>query len=258
MATISRRAMLAALGGAMVAGCGGVSAPRAPQLQDVPIVGREPRNPADFDPTRFQPWTDSAPAYRLFPGDVVQVTVHTAPELSGDYPIGPDGRVNLPLAGGVMVAGQSAPEAARTFASRYASVLRDPIIEVRSASFGSQRILVGGEVTEPGLFELPSARIGVLEAVMLAGGPTIRARRRSVVVLRRAENGGVMMRQVDLSRALQGRGGADTIPLTRHDIVFVPRSGIAEVNDFIELYVRNILPVDQAFAFALADSVINN
>lgn len=172
--------------------------------------------------------------------------------------MGPDGRVNLPLAGAIAVAGQSAPEAARLFASRYASVLRDPIIEVRAASFGSQRILVGGEVNEPGLQDLPSTRIGVLEAVMLAGGPTIRARRGSVVVLRRAENGGVMMREVDLSRALDGRAGADTIPLTRHDIVFVPRSGIAEVNDFIELYVRNIIPIDQAFAFALADSVLNN
>lgn len=258
MAAISRRAMLAALGGVLAAGCAGASATRTAQTSPAAMVGGGRENPARFDPDRFQPWSDAAPAYRLFPGDVVQVTVHTAAELSGDYPVGPDGRVNLPLAGGVMIAGQTAPEAARTFASRYASVLRDPIIEVRAASFGSQRILVGGEVNEPGLFELPSARIGALEAVMLAGGPTIRARRRSVVILRRAEDGGVMMRQVNLSRALQGRGGADAIPLTRHDIVFVPRSGIAEVNDFIELYVRNIIPIDQAFAFALADRVFND
>lgn len=258
MAAISRRAMLAALGGALTAGCSGMNTPRAVQMSEIPVIGRGPRNLASFAPDRFHPWSEAAPAYRLFPGDVVQVTVHTAAELSGEYPVGPDGRVNLPLAGGVMVAGQTAPEAAGTFAGRYASVLRDPIIEVRAASFGSQRILVGGEVTNPGLFELPSARIGALEAVMLAGGPTIRARRGSVVILRRAENGGVMIREVNLSRALQGRAGADTVPLTRHDIVFVSRSGIAEVNDFIELYVRNIIPIDQAFAFALADSVFND
>jgi protein involved in polysaccharide export with SLBB domain len=258
MAAISRRAMLAALGGALAAGCAGTSASRPPQTPEAATAEGLLGEAASFESGRFQPWTDSAPAYRLFPGDVVQVTVHTAGELSGEYPVGPDGRVNLPLAGGVMVAGQTAPEAARTLASRYASVLRDPIIEVRAASFASQRILVGGEVANPGLFELPSARIGVLEAVLLAGGPTIRARRGSVVILRRAEDGGVMMREVDLSRALQGAGGADTIPVTRHDIVFVPRSGIAEVNDFIELYVRNIIPLDQAFAFALADSAFNN
>ncbi len=252
MVAISRRAALAAFTGALVAGCSNVPTP------SVPSLNRDTRQPARFEPTRFEAWSDSAPAYRLYPGDVVDVTVHTATALSGEFPVGPDGRINLPLAGGIAIAGQTAPEAARTLAARYASVLRDPIIEVRAASFGSQRIIVGGEVNEPGLIELPSTRVGVLEAVMLAGGPTIRARRGTVVVLRRAENGGVMMRQVNLSRALDGRRAVDSIPLTRHDIVFVPRSGIAEVNDFIELYVRNILPVDQAFAFALADSVLNN
>lgn len=252
MAAITRRAALAALTGAFAAGC--TSVPDTP----VPTPDMTPAPPAGRETPRFQPWEDSAPAYRLFPGDVVDVTVHTATELSGEYPVGPDGRVNLPLAGGVAVAGQTAPEAASTLASRYAAVLRDPIIEVRAASFGSQRILVGGEVNEPGLVDLPSTRVGVMEAVLLAGGPTIRARRGSVAVLRRADNGGVMLREVDLSRALSGSAGADTIALTRHDIVFVPRSSIAEVNDFVELYVRNIIPLDQAFAFAFADSIFND
>ena len=215
------------------------------------------RAAAEFTPDRFQAWDEGAPAYRVHPGDTLDVTVHTASELSGEYPIGPDGRINLPLAGAVMVADKTAPQAASALAQRYSSVLRDPIVEVRPATFGSQQILVGGEVGDPGVYEMPSARIGVLEAVMLAGGPTIRANRGGVAVLRRAADGGVMLRQVDLSDALRG-GAGDNVPLGRHDIVFVPRSSIAEVNDFIELYVRNIIPIDNAFAFALADSVFND
>ncbi|XBQ15675.1 MAG: polysaccharide biosynthesis/export family protein [Oceanicaulis sp.] len=210
-----------------------------------------------FEPSRFQPWSESAPAYRLYPGDTIEVTVHTAPELSGVREIGPDGRVNLPLVGGVAVTGLSAPEAARAIASRYSSVLRDPIVEVRPESFGSQTIIVGGEVGTPGPIELPNARTGVLEAVMLAGGPTPRSRRREVAVLRRAENGGVMLRTVDLAAALDGRN-ADLVPLARHDIVFVPRSTIAEINDFLDQYVRGILPVDAAFSYALADRLFNS
>lgn len=221
-------------------------------------AGRDPDRPAaPFEPSRFQPWDDTAPAYRLFPGDTVEITVHTADELSGPREIGPDGRVNLPLAGAVMVTGMTAPQAARLMAERYAGVLRDPIVEVRPQTFGAQRVLVGGEVGDPGLYEMPSQRIGALEAVMLAGGPTPRARRRSVAVLRRTETGGVMLREVDLASALRG-GAADTVPLVRHDIVFVPRSGIAEVNDFVEQYVRNILPIDAAFSYALADSLFND
>lgn len=242
MPASTRRALLLGLSGLALAGCA--------------AGGGRQTSTAGFEPTRFQPWEDGAAPYRVHPGDAVEVTVHTADELSGEYPVAPDGRINLPLAGAVMVADLTAPEAARIVAQRYSSVLRDPIVEIRPASFGSQRILVGGEVNDPGLYEMPSARIGVLEAVMLAGGPTIRARRSQVAVLRRAPNGGVMLRRVDLARALRG-GGADAVPLNRHDIVFVPRSGIAEVNDFIELYVRNIIPIDSAFAFALADSLFN-
>jgi len=212
---------------------------------------------SEFRPERFQAWNNAAPPYRLYPGDTVEVVIHTADELNTEAVVGPDGRVNLALAGGVMVAGSTAPEAARTVAGAYARVLRDPIVEVRPTDFGSQRILVGGEVTTPGLYDMPSARIGVLEALMLAGGPTIRARRSEIVILRRADDGGLMMRTVDIRRALQSGGQADDVPLSRFDIVFAPRSGIAEVNDFIQQYVRNIVPLDAAISFALADALFN-
>lgn len=242
MTRLNRRQALTAFAAVFAVGC----------------AGRRSQQPtASFEPARFQAWNESAPAYRLYPGDTVEVTVHTANELSGPRDVGPDGRVNLPLAGAIMVSGKTAPEAARLMAGRYASVLRDPIVEVRPQSFGSQRILVGGEVNDPGLYEMPSARIGVLEALLLAGGPTSRARRRRIAVLRRAEDGGVMLREVDIASALEG-GRADMIPLQRHDIVFAPRSGIAEVNDFVEQYVRNILPIDAAFSYALADSLFND
>ena len=216
-----------------------------------------PQSPTGgFAPERFQSWSAEAPAYRVFPGDEIEVTVHTAAELSGTVAVAPDGRANLPLAGAVMVSDRTALEAARAIADAYGRVLRDPIVEVRPISFGSQRVLVGGEVGAPGIYDLPSARTGVLEAVMLAGGPTPRARRGAVVVLRRTQDGGVMMRTVDLAAALAG--GPDAIPLSRHDIVFVPRSRIAEINDFVEQYVSNIIPIDDAFAFAIADQAFQD
>ncbi|MEO1038234.1 MAG: polysaccharide biosynthesis/export family protein [Pseudomonadota bacterium] len=213
--------------------------------------------PAQFTPQAFQPWSAAQPLYRLYPGDVIEITVHTAPELSGPATVGPDGRVSLQMAGSVQVAERTAETASAAIRSAYGRVLRDPLIDIRPLSFGSQRILVGGEVQNPGLLEMPTARIGALEAVLLAGGFNTTADRSDVVILRRAPDGGVMMRVVDLRSVLNG-SAQDPIPLLRHDIVFVPRSGIAEVNLFVEQYVRNILPVDQAFAFALADSVINN
>lgn len=213
--------------------------------------------PTSWDSVQFVEWRNADPAFRLFPGDTIDVTVHTASELDRTVVVGPDGRVNLPLAGRVMIAGRTDAEAASAIADAYTSMLRDPIVEVTASGFAPQNIIVGGQVASPGMFEMPS-RIGALEAIMLAGGFRDSAARGDVVVLRRAPGGdGLMMRTVNLRRALRGDGQADPFPLQRYDIVFVPRSTISEVTLFVEQYVYGILPLDQAFSFAIADAINN-
>ncbi len=48
-------------------------------------------------------YSDTTPAYRFFPGDEVEITVFSAPELSRVVTVAPDGRVALPLIGGYQV-----------------------------------------------------------------------------------------------------------------------------------------------------------
>lgn len=207
---------------------------------------------------RFAAWQDTDPAYRFYPGDSIEVTVHSAPELSRTVEIGPDGRVALPLIADLMVADKTDREIGDTIARAYArNVLVDPMVEVRRAATGPQNIIVGGEVQAPGLVEM-TGPIGALEAVMLAGGFKNSAARGDVVVLRRAPGGGMMMRTVNLHDALRARQGADAVQIRRHDIVFVPRSTVAEVNLFVEQYVMGIVPLDQAMSYAIADAINDN
>jgi protein involved in polysaccharide export with SLBB domain len=216
-----------------------------------------PTPSADWGSDRFATWRDTDPQYRFFPGDSLEVTVHSAPELSRTALIGPDGRVSLPLLANVMVADKTDVEIARVVADAYArNTLVSPIVEVRRAALGPQNIIVGGEVNAPGLIAM-SSPIGALEAVMLAGGFQNTAARGKVVVLRREPGGGLMMRTVDLHDALRGRTGADSVQIRRHDVVFVPRSTIAEVDVFIEQYVTGIIPLDQAFSYAIANAITN-
>ena len=211
----------------------------------------------DWGGTHFAAWQASDPEYRFFPGDSIDVTVHSAPELSRVALIGPDGRVSLPLLANVMVADRTDHEIANVIADAYArSVLVSPIVEVRRAALGPQNIIVGGEVNSPGLITL-NGPVGALEAVMLAGGFQNSAARGKVVVLRRMPGGGLMMRVADVRNALNGSQNADALQLRRHDIVFVPRSTIAEINVFIEQYVTGIIPLDQAFSYAIANEINN-
>lgn len=213
---------------------------------------------SEWGEPRFAAWQDTDPAYRFYPGDSIGVTVHSAPELSRTAEIGPDGRVSLPLLGNVMVADKTDYEIANTLADAYArDVLVSPIIEVRRAALGPQNIIVGGEVNNPGLVAL-TGPVGALEAILLAGGFQNSAARGDVVVLRRQPGGALMMRTVNLHDALRGREGADDIQIRRHDIIFVPRSTVAEIGVFVDQYVSGVLPLDQAFSYAIADAITNN
>lgn len=194
-------------------------------------------------------YSEATPAYRFFPGDDVEITVFSAPELSRTATIGPDGRLAMPLIGAVRAADLTAEELHDVLVAAYAAHLRMPELTVTPASYASRQVFVGGEVARPGIYEMP-AQIDAFQAVALAGGFLPSARRGDVLVLSRASGEAAVM-EVDLSARAMRRGFPDAAPLQRYDVVYVPRSRISQVNLFMQQYVRDALPVQFSFYYDL-------
>lgn len=207
---------------------------------------RDERHPAyqrHAAPGLFQQWVEYEPEYALVPGDQLDIVVSSAPELSRTITVGPDGRVVMPMVKPIMAAGRPFSYLQAELTSQFALQLRDPTLTVTPRAYAPEQIYVGGQVGQPGTYTLPG-RIGALEALMMAGGmrPTARARR--VAVLRRAPNGGMMMRTVNIRNGLLNiREYDDVLQLRRGDIIYVPQSTIGEVGTFMQNF-RNALPVD--------------
>ncbi|HYD71542.1 MAG TPA: polysaccharide biosynthesis/export family protein [Candidatus Binatia bacterium] len=194
-------------------------------------------------------YSETTPEYRFYPGDEIEITVFSAPELTRVVTVGPDGRVALPLIGGVRAADLNASELHDRLVSAYASHLRMPELTVTPRSYGSRQVFVGGEVARPGIYEMP-AQIDAFQAVALAGGFLPSARRGDVLVLSRA-SGETHVSEVDLSPRAMRQGFPDAQPLQRYDVVYVPRSAISQVNLFMQQYVRDALPVQFSFYYDL-------
>lgn len=207
-------------------------------------------------PVAAMVYGEETPAYRLFPGDEVEITVFSAPELSRVATIGPDGRLALPLIGAVRAADLTADELRDVLVAAYASHLRMPELSVTPRSYGSRQVFVGGEVARPGIYEMP-ANIDAFQAVALAGGFLPSARRGDVVILSRA-SGETRVTEIDLSPRAMRRGFPDAQPLQRYDVVYVPRSPISQVNLFMQQYVRDALPVQFSFYYDLRGDRNNN
>ena len=117
-------------------------------------------------------------------------------------------------------------------------------------------VYVGGEVAQPGL-ETVQGNLSALAAIIKAGGAQHTASMRSVILIR---NSGVAgkpeIRLLNLHDTLKGRG--QDLPLHAFDIVYVPRSKISNIDQFVDQYMRQISPVplNGGFSYLLNTGVV--
>ena len=215
--------------------------------------GIEPFSPGarlsgDFPNIGYATWTDAEPEYRLYPGDQIEVRVPSAPELSQKLlTVQPDGRISMPLIGQGAVADRSIPDASAALSQAYSSQLIHPDVEIAVSAAAPLKVFVGGEVDKPGVYDMPGP-IDALQAVITAGGFKTTAKRAGVVIIRRGADGRAMLRTADLLNGIYRPQAVDAVPLRRFDIVYVPRSGVAEVGLFMQQYLRDALPIQFSYA----------
>lgn len=210
-----------------------------------------PAQSPDFPIAAYPKWQGEDESYRFYPGDKFRIDVRTAPELSGELVIAPDGRVSLPTIGPIMASGLTTRELKAAIEEIFGNELRDPSLVITPIDFGSQKVFVGGEVKQPGVFELPG-EIDVLQAILLAGGWTEQASPTQVIVMRRKPGGEMMTRVVDARNGLARSALYDIGPLRRFDVVYVTRSAIADENLFVKQYIRDALPIDFSLFYDVA------
>jgi polysaccharide export outer membrane protein len=226
--------------GLILGGCASAD-PYARDYRARPLHDRSPRGaePVGFVDIPYATWTDAEPEYRLYPGDQLDVTVLSAPELNRSVVVQPDGRITMPLVPPMMVADRSPAQVEAMLSQAYASQLIRPDVSVALKQATTLKVFVGGEVDKPGVYDMPGD-IDALQAVIMAGGFRNTAKAHEVVILRRGPGGVAMMRTADLTRAAR-HAGADAVPLRRFDIVYVPKTGLAEVAAFFA-QIRDALP----------------
>jgi protein involved in polysaccharide export with SLBB domain len=180
--------------------------------------------------------------YRISPGDVLDLKFFYNPELNETIMVRPDGRISLQLAGETMAAGLTPDELRRTLAERYIKEINRPDITVIVRSFNMQRAYVDGEVFRPGMLPL-AGPVTVRQAIAAAGGFKESARLTDVIIIRQSQTGKPVPLKVDMYEVLYGSDPSQDVLLAPFDIVYVPRSAIAEVNKFVDLYIRRNIPV---------------
>ncbi len=129
---------------------------------------------------------EKPPAYNLGPGDKVKVTVFGEQSVNGEYLVGTDGTIALPLIGNVVAGGQTVASLQGKIVDRlHGDYLLDPRVSVEVLNYRPFFIL--GEIQKAGSYPYVDS-LTVSQAVASAGGYTYRANS-SVAFIRRNGEG---------------------------------------------------------------------
>ncbi len=223
-----------------------------PMLWLITACGPVVKNSALADKADFQEAQMPSyplPEYRIQPGDTLDIKFFYNPELNELLiPVRPDGRISLQLVGEVTAAGQTPVELTRALEEKYSAELKKPQVTIIIRSFVGQAVFVDGEVNGPKLVNL-IASTTTLQAISQAGGFKDTARPYEVIVIRRGPDHKPIIQTVNLEKAIDGTDMAQDIFLRPFDIVYVPKSPIANANLWVRQYIRGMIPLSFGYVF---------
>jgi len=210
------------------------SAP-SPMRQDFVMQG---------DSTRFD-WS-RAPEYRIVPGDVLNLNTGPVENMPGEVQrrqiVRPDGRISVFPIGDVVAAGRTPTELEASLVDLLSAEFKSPRIVVEVVEFAGNQVHVLGRVRTSGSY--PAAPyMTVIQAITAAGGFEDDAARNSVIVFHRDGARTVRVSRLRLHDGIKSGHLEIDMPLSRFDIVYVPRSTIGNINIFSRQFFLEQLPI---------------
>jgi len=123
---------------------------------------------------------DATPAttsnVRIGPGDLIEVSVFGAPDLSGRFRVSDAGNIDLPVTGQVHVENLDAESAAREIERRLkgADIVRNPGVAIFVLEYASQGVTLVGDVKAPGVYPILGSH-RLMDVLASAGGLSMTA-----------------------------------------------------------------------------------
>jgi polysaccharide export outer membrane protein len=232
---------------------------------------------------------DKNKEYRIQANDLIEIKFSYQPEIDELVTVRPDGRISLPLVGTFLVEGKTPEQLNKELVKAYDEHLRQPNLVVIIREFSENnfylngvktrakvkgledivvvvrnetpmQVFVGGEVQLPGFFPY-TGPVTALQAIIMAGGNRDTGEMRQVAIIRKSTNGEnpkLMLRNLnpqissnDDNNMPVTLAALGDVTLQPNDIVIVPKSNIAKVNNYLDQYLYTLIPAlrNSSFGF---------
>jgi len=219
-----------------------VHAPETPNVKIVPITpkliyNQELRQQSEVNEEVIKKRENDIKnyQYKIGPRDVLSITVWDHPELTipaGEFRsaetagtlVAEDGTIFYPYIGVVSVEGKTVGQVRKILTEKISRTIAQPQLDVRVASFRSQKAYIVGEVTTPGPQPITDSPLTVVDAINRSGGVTQNADMLNVTLSRDG-----VVHAIDLLAMYEKGILSDDFVLKDGDILQIPDTNLQKV-----------------------------
>jgi polysaccharide export outer membrane protein len=160
-------------------------------------------------------------AYRVGPGDLLELKVFQVDELSQTVRVSEDGSMTLPLLGRIIVEGLTQEGVVQKLTGLLqAKYVKNPQVTIFIKEYKNQQVAVIGAVEKAGSYELVG-RKNLLQIISMAGGFSETAGN-EIFILREGPDGVTSSVAIDLKDLLVNGNQTLNIPIEPNDVINVP------------------------------------
>jgi polysaccharide biosynthesis/export protein len=179
-------------------------------------------------------FSERDPRYRIQPTDVLEIHYRYTPEFDQTVTVQPDGFVTLQIIGDLKLQGLTLDQMKATLVEKASLRLKDPEITLVLKDFEKPYFVVGGEVANPGKFEM-RGQVTAMQAIAMAGGfKTASAKHSQVILFRRAGPDLAKTELLNLKAAMSPSAKEPLADLRPGDLLVVPQNRVSKIERFIK------------------------
>lgn len=174
-------------------------------------------------------------------GDTIEISVYRHDDLKKSLKIDSSGMIMFPLIGDVRAAGKGVFELRDEIQRNLSKYLIGAQVTISVTAVQSQKIMVLGEVGNPGILTLDS-QLNVMEAISKSGGMTDDAKLSNVLLIRRGKEKAEVY-SLNLKKAFKNGDLSQNKILQSGDIVYLPAVTIANVSWYFSHLSKILSPI---------------
>ena len=172
---------------------------------------------------------EEASTYTLGSDDIISVTVERHPEVSGDFAINSEGKIQYGFVGDIELTGFNKASATKLITEKLSKYILSPQVTVSILQYNSKVVYVIGEVGSPGKIFMRGDTITVREALLQANLPLLSAKAAKSKLITPSGNGKPKIVAVNVQRLLYDGDLRENLVMKPGDTLYVPPTIMAKL-----------------------------